>query len=110
VNNLLDDILNVVDGLLTSIFLGAVIVHGRRANPTSPKVFEVIDGQQRLTTAFLFMAALVKVLANIKEFDEASKLAQNYLQIGRDYRVKPSHSFEQARSLNGRRSNRGCAV
>jgi hypothetical protein len=37
------------------------------------KVFEVIDGQQRLTTAFLFMAALVKVLANIKEFDEASR-------------------------------------
>jgi hypothetical protein len=86
VNNLLDDILNVVDGLTDKHFLGAVIVHGRRANPTDPKVFEVIDGQQRLTTAFLFMAALVKVLANIKEFDEAGKLAQNYLQIGRDYR------------------------
>jgi hypothetical protein len=85
-NNLLDDILNVVDGLTDKHFLGAVIVHGRRANPTDPKVFEVIDGQQRLTTAFLFMAALVKVLSNIKEFDEAAKLAQNYLQIGRDYR------------------------
>lgn len=85
-NNLLEDILNVVDGLTDKHFLGAVIVHGRRANPTDPKVFEVIDGQQRLTTAFLFMAALVKVLANLKEFDESAKLAQNYLQIGRDYR------------------------
>lgn len=86
VNNLLQDILNVVDGLTDKHFLGAVIVHGRRANPTDPKVFEVIDGQQRLTTAFLFVTALVKVLANSEHHDEAAKLAQNYLQIGRDYR------------------------
>jgi hypothetical protein len=85
-NNLLNDILNVVDGLTDKHFLGAVIVHGRRANPTDPKVYEVIDGQQRLTTAFLFMASVVKVLANIKAHEEAAKLAQNYLQIGRDYR------------------------
>lgn len=85
-NNLLDDILNVVDGLTDKHFLGAVIVHGRRANPTDPKVYEVIDGQQRLTTAFLFMAAVVKALANVREYEEAAKLAQNYLQIGRDYR------------------------
>ncbi|MBW9059177.1 DUF262 domain-containing protein [Agrobacterium pusense] len=85
-NNLLQDILNVVDGLTDKHFLGAVIVHGRRANPTDPKVFEVIDGQQRLTTAFLFISALVKVLAQVKQHDEAAKLAQNYLQIGRDYR------------------------
>lgn len=85
-NNLLDDILNVVDGLTDKHFLGAVIVHGRRANPTDPKVYEVIDGQQRLTTAFLFMAAVVKVLSNVKNPEEAAKLAQNYLQIGRDYR------------------------
>lgn len=83
--NLLQDILNVVDGLSDKHFLGAVIVHGRRANPTDPKVFEVIDGQQRLTTAFLFMSALIKVLANKNEQDEAASLAQNYLQIGRDF-------------------------
>ncbi len=86
VNNLLQDILNVVDGLTDKHFLGAVIVHGRRANPTDPKVFEVIDGQQRLTTAFLFLAALVKFLAANKEYDEASRITQNYLQIGRDYK------------------------
>jgi hypothetical protein len=85
-NNLLQDVLNVVDGLTDKHFLGAVIIHGRRANPTDPKVYEVIDGQQRLTTAFLFVSALVKVLAQNKEYDEAAKLAQNYLQIGRDYK------------------------
>lgn len=86
VNNLLQDILNIVDGQTDKHFLGAVIVHGRRANPTDPKVFEVIDGQQRLTTAFLFISALVKVLAANKHHDEAAKLAQNYLQIGRDFK------------------------
>jgi hypothetical protein len=86
VNNLIQDILNIVDGQNDKHFLGAVIVHGRRANPTDPKVFEVIDGQQRLTTAFLLIAALARVLASNRQVDEAAKLIQNYLQIGRDYR------------------------
>lgn len=86
VNNLIQDILNIVDGLNDKHFLGAVIVHGRRANPTDPKIFEVIDGQQRLTTAFLFIAALVKFLSSVGFPEEAASLAQNYLQIGRDYR------------------------
>jgi hypothetical protein len=86
VNNLIQDILNIVDGLNDKHFLGAIIVHGRRANPTDPKVFEVIDGQQRLTTAFLFIAAVVRFLSSAGFREEAANLAQNYLQIGRDYR------------------------
>lgn len=86
VNNLLQDVLNVVDGVTDKHFLGAVIVHGRRANPTDPKVFEVIDGQQRLTTSFLFIAALVRFLSSAGEVEEAARLTQNYLQIGRDYK------------------------
>lgn len=86
VNNLLDDIRNIVDGSTDKHFLGAVIVHGRRANPTDPKVFEVIDGQQRLTTAFLFLCALVKTLSNQGLNDQAASFVQNYLQIGREFR------------------------
>ncbi|MCB1154792.1 DUF262 domain-containing protein [bacterium] len=86
VNNLIQDILNIIDGLSDKHFLGAVIVHGRRANPTDPKVFEVIDGQQRLTTAFLFVSALVRILSINGHQDEAARLIQNYLQIGRDYK------------------------
>lgn len=37
--NLLKDIENIVDGLSDKHFLGAIIVHGRRANPTDPKIF-----------------------------------------------------------------------
>lgn len=86
INNLIQDIRNIVDGGSDKHFLGAVIVHGRRANPTESKVFEVIDGQQRLTTSFLFVAALVKFLSNIGENEEAARLTQNYLQIGREYK------------------------
>ena len=43
------DILNVVDDEGFH-FLGAVIVHGRRSNPSDPDLYDVIDGQQRLTT------------------------------------------------------------
>lgn len=86
VKNLIDDVLNIVDGLNDKHFLGAIIVHGRRANPTDPKVFEVIDGQQRLTTAFLFISGLVRVLSLNGHHEEAAKLIQNYLQIGRVYK------------------------
>jgi hypothetical protein len=86
VNNLIDDIRNVVDGVTDKHFLGAIIVHGRRANPTDPKVFEVIDGQQRLTTAFLFMCALVKTLSNNAMYNDAASLVQTYIQTGKQYK------------------------
>ena len=58
-----DDLLEVVDSLIAespdSHFLGAIIVHGRRRNPSDPTVFEVIDGQQRFTTVFIFVSALI---------------------------------------------------
>ena len=48
------DLLSIVDQNDTH-FLGAVIVHGRRTNPSDPKVYEVIDGQQRLATIFVYL-------------------------------------------------------
>jgi hypothetical protein len=77
------DILDIVDtGDLH--FLGAVILHGRRRNPSDPDVFEVIDGQQRITTLYLYIAAAVRMLADIGEFGEASNLFLKYLVINRD--------------------------
>lgn len=86
VKNLIQDILNVVDGVTDKHFLGAIIIHGRKSAPTEPRVYEVIDGQQRLTTTFLFISALVKFLAQVGEYKEASLLAQNFLQMGHPYR------------------------
>jgi pentatricopeptide repeat protein len=98
IRRLQEDILNVVDNLIDdtpdSHFLGAIIIHGRRRNPSEPTVFEVIDGQQRLTTIFIFIAAIVCTLCKLKQYDEAIGLFQRYLSLGRQTgmlsNVKPS--------------------
>lgn len=78
------DILDLVDEVNDFHFLGAVIVHGRRTNPSDPDVFDVIDGQQRITTLFLYLCAVVKVLASYGEVPEAAALFLKYLVINRD--------------------------
>ncbi|MFV2044359.1 MAG: DUF262 domain-containing protein [Anaerolineales bacterium] len=79
-----EDILSIVDTSSDLHFLGAVIIHGRRANPSDPTIFDVIDGQQRITTLFLYIAAAVRFLIDSDHLDEASGLFLKYLAIGRD--------------------------
>lgn len=77
------DILNVIDeGDMH--FLGAIIVHGRSTNPSDPNLFDVIDGQQRITTLFIYLAATIKILCELKEITEAKGLFLKYLVIGRE--------------------------
>lgn len=87
-----DDILNLVDESSDFHFLGAVIVHGRRTNPSAPKVYDVIDGQQRITTIFLYVCAVVKTLSNNGEYAEAAALFLKYLVINRD--TRPISNFK----------------
>ena len=79
-----NDILNLVDESSDFHFLGAVIVHGRRTNPSEPDIFDVIDGQQRLTTIYLLLCAVVKILSSKNEYDEASAIFQKYIAINRN--------------------------
>jgi hypothetical protein len=78
------DLLDLVDELSDFHFLGAIIIHGRRSNPSEPNVYEVIDGQQRITTIFLYLCAIVRVLIKKGEYAEASGLFQKYLVITRE--------------------------
>lgn len=78
-----EDILELVDGRSEFHFLGAVIIHGCSSNPSDPKVYEVIDGQQRITTVFLYVAAAIKVLAGAGEVEEAAGLMLKYIAIPR---------------------------
>ena len=78
------DILAVVDGRADSHFLGAVIIYGRPSNPSDPKVYEVIDGQQRLTTIFLYLCGIVRTFCVNGEHAEASSLFFKYLVISRN--------------------------
>lgn len=82
-NQLEEDLLSVVD-TDEAHFLGAIILHGRQRNPSDPGVFEVIDGQQRITTLFLYIAAAVRTLADAGETSEAVNLFLTYLVINRE--------------------------
>jgi uncharacterized protein with ParB-like and HNH nuclease domain len=84
IKQLQEDILGLVDESSDFHFLGAVIVHGRRTNPSDPDVFDVIDGQQRLTTIYLFLCAVVRVLCQNREYDDAAGLFLKYIAINRN--------------------------
>lgn len=80
------DILKVID-VVDNHFLGAVIVHGRRSNPADPSVYDIIDGQQRITTLILYLCAIVRTLCLEEEYDEAAQLFQKYLVIARQTKL-----------------------
>lgn len=77
------DLLALVDEVSDFHFFGAVIIHGRRSNPSDPDVFDVIDGQQRLTTLFLYLCAFVRHLSKNNREASAASLLQKYLVIPR---------------------------
>ena len=51
----------VIEGEESTRFLGAIIAVRRPSNPADPQVFEIVDGQQRLTTLYLLMLAGAQV-------------------------------------------------
>lgn len=83
VDKILEDILSLVDESSDFHFLGAVIVHGRRTNPSDPDIFDVIDGQQRLTSIFLILCAIVKIFCEKGEHQDASGVFLKYIAINR---------------------------
>lgn len=98
------DILQLVDGLTDTHFLGAIIFHGRPTNPSDPEIYEVIDGQQRLTTVFIYLCAVVKTLCKYEQYDEASALFLKYVVINRPTtfisNVRLHSSKDDRRQLN----------
>ncbi len=76
------DILSLVDDDSAIHFLGAIITFGRPSAPADPSVYEIIDGQQRLTTLYLYMCAIIKTLLENGAPQEANTLFQKYLTVG----------------------------
>jgi len=82
IRQLNDDILSLMDVPNDVHFLGAIITHGlARSNSADVSVSEVIDGQQRLTTVYLYVCAAVKTLIDAGEPTEAQGLFEKFLTI-----------------------------
>lgn len=95
------DLLALVDDESSTHFLGAVIIHGRRSSPSDPTLYEVIDGQQRITTIYLYLSAGLKTLADQGLVDDAVSLFQKYLAIGRTVKAESNfklHSCKEDRN------------
>lgn len=65
-------------------FMGALIVHGSPSSPTEAKSYQVIDGQQRLTTVYLLLLALVRTLIENNEFEKAKALFHSFMITSKD--------------------------
>ena len=75
------DLLSLADSEDTVHFFGAIIIHGYPGLPTDAPTYEVIDGQQRLTTLFLYLCAAVKTLVDLGELETATNLFTSYLSV-----------------------------
>lgn len=64
-----------------SRFLGAVIAVTRPTNPSQPTPHEIVDGQQRLTTMYLFLLAAAQVAARQGRADYARGLISTNLIV-----------------------------
>jgi len=74
-----DDIARLLDEEEDAHFMGALILDEVPTAPTATTTYEVIDGQQRLTTIYLLLSAIVHTLLKQKHVDEASEIALSQL-------------------------------
>ena len=78
-DQLFEDLLAIQDKEEDVHFMGAIILDQRQGGTTDLSTFEVIDGQQRITTIYITVCAAVSVLLKNKELEKAVGLAENYL-------------------------------
>ena len=81
------NLLQIIDSE-DSHFLGAMIIYQRPQVITSdPTVYDVIDGQQRITTIFLYLCAIVGTLCKNQLYDDAVGAFQKYLMVNRETKL-----------------------
>ena len=62
ITQVLNDFDELLEGEKSVHFFGAMIFYNIPSSPDKPSTFEVIDGQQRITTIFIFLLAYTYVL------------------------------------------------
>lgn len=93
VKQFFDDLKAVLRGQFDKHFMG-ILIYLDTPLSFSSREFSVIDGQQRLTTTFLFLYAAKDIMVNLGMSQEANALNSQYLtnQFAPDnlkYRLKP---------------------
>jgi hypothetical protein len=76
-------------------FIGVLIVAPAGDCPRS-NAYELIDGQQRLTTTLLMLCALRRFMRERGMLEEAGELAQCVFDTSRDLRIQPQYEDERA--------------
>jgi len=78
VRQYLSDLKNVLDGKYKNHFLG-IIIYLEKPIDFATREFSVIDGQQRLTTTFLIIYAVKKILEKNGDNEKVQQLEGQYL-------------------------------
>lgn len=74
-----DDIESIIDGSSKSHFLGVLVLVAQSRRVGQPVLLDVVDGQQRLTTCYLAMMAMVQVAAERGHEVWAADMAKGFL-------------------------------
>lgn len=78
---LLEDIESIRDETANSVFLGVIVSYSRGTGPGRPVTWEVVDGQQRITTLYLSLMAAVEVAARKGHADFGIAVMGSYLLV-----------------------------
>ncbi len=82
-----NDIVSVLDDVEKRHYLGVITLVKKEKVGIRPDEYEVIDGQQRIITTLLFIAALRDIYVKIGDVKKAQKIHSSYLifETARDY-------------------------
>lgn len=78
---LLEDIDAIRDDIASSVFLGVIVSYSRGTAPGRPVTWEIVDGQQRITTLYLLLMAAVEIAARKNEGEWAADVCGTYLLV-----------------------------
>ncbi len=93
IDQVLDDFDQILDGQKDKHFFGATITYQVQDEESYSKIFEIIDGQQRMTTIFLFLLAYIYVLRKYNPTEAKYSFIQTAIDLGvetSNSRLRPS--------------------
>ncbi|WP_224816499.1 DUF262 domain-containing protein [Hasllibacter sp. MH4015] len=96
IEGLIDDIERVADAEVDSHFCGAIIIAQQPSKPSDPNAYEIVDGQQRMTSIFITLCAVITLLSRRGDGDEARKLFHKYIIHTEKYLEKSNAKIQSS--------------